>query len=56
MKYYVSSITDVISEEADGDWEKLTYVDRTAELVSANGLGIELADQFGIGGSFFTWP
>ena len=35
MKYYVSSITDVISEEADGDWEKLTYVDRTAELVSA---------------------
>ncbi|MBQ5415442.1 MAG: sugar phosphate isomerase/epimerase [Firmicutes bacterium] len=44
MKYYVSSITDVISEEADGDWEKLTYVDRTAELVSANGLGIELAE------------
>ena len=44
MRYYVSSITDVISEEADGDWEKLTYVDRTAELVSANGLGIELAE------------
>ena len=44
MKYYVSSITDVVSEEADGDWEKLTYVDRTAELVSANGLGIELAE------------
>ena len=44
MKYYVSSISDVMSEEADGDWEKLSYVKRTAPLAVQYGLGIEIAE------------
>ena len=44
MKYYISSIADVVCEEADGDWEKLSYIDRTAPLAAANGLGIEIAE------------
>ena len=44
MKYYVSTITDVICEEGDGDWEKLSYADRTAPLAAANGLGIEISE------------
>ena len=44
MKYYISTITDVVTEEADGDWEKLSYVKRTAPLAKANGLGIEIAE------------
>lgn len=44
MKYYISTIADVTTEESDGDWEKLTYQDRTASLAAANGLGIEIAE------------
>ena len=44
MKYYVSTIADVVCEEADGDWEKLTYIDRTRPLCVENGLGIEIAE------------
>ena len=44
MKYYVSSISDVISEEADGDWEKLSYIKRTAPIAVQYGLGIEIAE------------
>ena len=44
MKYYISTRADVICEEGDGDWEKLTYVDRTAPLAAANGLGVEIAE------------
>ena len=44
MKYYVSTIADVVCEEADGDWEKLSYIDRTAPLAAANRLGLELAE------------
>ena len=44
MKYYISTIADVICEEGDGDWEKLGYADRTAPLAAANGLGLEIAE------------
>ena len=44
MKYYVSSISDVVCEEADGDWEKLSYIKRTAPLAVKYGLGIEIAE------------
>ena len=44
MKYYVSTIADVVCEEMDGDWEELKYEMRTAPLCKENGLGIELAE------------
>ena len=44
MKYYVSTIADVVCEEMDGDWEELSYEKRTAPLCKENGLGIELAE------------
>ena len=44
MKYYISTISDVVCEELESGWEKLTYVDRTAPLAAANGLGIEIAE------------
>ncbi len=44
MEYLISTIADVICEEADGDWEKLTYTDRTAPLAQEYGLGLELAE------------
>ena len=44
MKYYISTIADVICEEADGDWEKLSYAKRTGPLAKKNGLGIEIAE------------
>ena len=44
MEYLISTITDVICEEGDGDWEKLTYVERTAPLAQAYGVGLELAE------------
>ena len=44
MKYYISTISDVVSEEGDDGWEKLSYARRTAPLAKANGLGIEIAE------------
>lgn len=44
MKYYLSTIADVTEGEADDDWGKLTYADKTAPLVTANGMGIEIAE------------
>ena len=44
MKYLVSTISDVATEEENGDWEKLTYIDRTRPLCVENGLGIEIAE------------
>jgi len=44
MKYYISTISDVVCEEGDGDWEKLSYQKRSAPLAKANGLGIEIAE------------
>lgn len=45
MRYYLSTIADVTEDAtADGDWGKLAYVDKTAPVVSANGMGIELAE------------
>lgn len=44
MKYYISTIADVVCEEGNGDWEKLSYIDRSAPLAVANGMGIEIAE------------
>ena len=44
MKYYISTITDVVCEENDGGWEKLSYIKRTAPLAKENGLGLEIAE------------
>ena len=44
MKYLISSISDVVCEEMESGWEKLSYADRTAPLAKANGLGIEIAE------------
>lgn len=47
MKYYLSTIADVTEESSNNKWEKLVYLDKTASIAAANGLGIELA-EFGI--------
>ena len=44
MQYLISTITDVVCEEGNGDWEQLTYTERTAPLAVKNGLGLELAE------------
>ena len=44
MEFLISTISDVICEENDGDWEKLAYADRSAPLAAANGMGLELAE------------
>ena len=44
MKYLISTIADVVCEEADGDWEKLSYADRSAPLARKFGLGLEIAE------------
>ena len=44
MKYYLSTIADVVEEETDDGWEKLYYEKRTAPLAKENRLGIELAE------------
>ena len=44
MRYYISTISDVVCEEMESGWEKLSYIDRTAPLAKANGLGIEIAE------------
>ena len=44
MKYYLSTIADVIEETPNNKWEKLVYLDKTAPIAAANGLGIELAE------------
>ena len=44
MKYYLSTIADVTEEAGDDDWGKLVYTEKTAEIVKANGLGIEIAE------------
>ncbi|MDO5139042.1 MAG: sugar phosphate isomerase/epimerase [Oscillospiraceae bacterium] len=43
MKYYLSTIADVTEAEGD-DWGKLAYADKTAPIVAANGMGIEIAE------------
>ncbi len=44
MKYMISSISDVVTEEGGDDWESVMYVDRTAPLARESGLGIEIAE------------
>ncbi len=44
MKYYVSTIADVVTELGDDDWERLSYTRRTAPLAKENGLGIEISE------------
>ena len=44
MKYLISTITDVVSNEENGDWEDIRYIDRTAPLAQEYGLGLELAE------------
>lgn len=44
MKYMISSISDVVTEEGGDDWERVMYVDRTAPLARESGLGIEIAE------------
>ena len=44
MKYYLSTIADVAEETPNNKWEKLVYLDKTAPIAAANGLGIELAE------------
>lgn len=44
MDYLISTISDVVCEEGEGDWEKLAYVDRAAPLAVSSGLGLELAE------------
>lgn len=44
MKYYVSTISDVVTAERDDGWENLSYIERTAPLAAANSLGIEIAE------------
>lgn len=44
MKYLISTIADVVCEEDEEQWERLTYLDRTEPVASAYGLGIELAE------------
>ena len=38
MKYMISSISDVVTEEGGDDWEKVMYVDRTAPLARQNAI------------------
>ncbi len=44
MKYYISTISDVVDEADDNGWETISYVERTAPLAAENGLGIEIAE------------
>ena len=44
MKYYLSSIADVTEETQGDDWERLIYSEKTAQIVAANGMGIEIAE------------
>ena len=44
MKYMISSISDVVTEEGGDNWERVMYVDRTAPLARESGLGIEIAE------------
>lgn len=44
MKFYLSTIADVTEETPNNKWEKLVYLDKTAPIAAANGLGIELAE------------
>ena len=44
MKYLISTISDVTTEEENGDWEKLSYADRSAPLAVSSGMGLELAE------------
>ena len=44
MRYMISTITDVVTNERDDGWEDLSYIDRTAPLAAANGLGLEIAE------------
>ena len=44
MKYYISTISDVVCEEGEGGWETLSYADRTAPLAKEYGLGLEIAE------------
>ena len=44
MKYCISTISDVVTEEAEGSWEKLSYLDRTRPLAVRYGLGLEIAE------------
>ncbi|MBR6951635.1 MAG: TIM barrel protein [Oscillospiraceae bacterium] len=44
MEYLISTISDVTTEEENGDWEKLSYADRTAPLAAGHGMGLELAE------------
>ena len=44
MKFYLSTLADIVEETPEDKWEKLVYIDYTAPLVKANGLGIEIAE------------
>ena len=44
MEYLISTISDVVCQESDGDWEKLSYADRTSPLAAGSGMGLELAE------------
>ena len=45
MKYMISSISDVVTEEGGDDWERVMYVDRTAPLARESGLGNGIIDM-----------
>ena len=44
IQFYLSTLADIVEETPDNKWEKLVYIDYTAPLVEANGLGVEIAE------------
>ena len=44
MKYYISTISDVVDEADDNGWETISYVDRTAPIAQQYGMGLEIAE------------
>ena len=44
IKFYLSTLADIVEATPENKWEKLVYIDYTAPLVEANSLGIEIAE------------